>query len=47
MKDPPKEYPDFCDGCCYRINCNHDLEKCCYMVSKKCLIGEKPNFTRF
>lgn len=30
-----------CDGCCYRHNCNHDLEKCCYLVNQRCLISEK------
>lgn len=31
---------DFCDGCCYRRNCNHDLEKCCYLESKtgECIV---------
>jgi hypothetical protein len=27
-----------CDGCCYRRTCNHDLEKCCYLVRNHCLI---------
>lgn len=32
------------DGCCNRNSCNQDLEKCCYMVRRECLIGEKPSF---
>ena len=31
---------DFCDGCCQRTNCNHDLEKCCYLRNQRCLIRE-------
>lgn len=31
---------EFCDGCCYRHTCNHDLEKCCYLVKRECLIKE-------
>ena len=29
------------DGCCYRKDCEKDIEKCCYMKTKnkKCLIG--------
>lgn len=37
MTKPPKK-PEFCDGCCYRRNCNHDLEKCCYLVKNNCII---------
>ena len=40
MTDPPKSYPDFCDGCCYRVTCTHDLEKCCYLSRGKCLVNE-------
>lgn len=29
---------DFCDGCCYRRTCAHDLTKCCYLVAKKCIL---------
>ncbi|MCR5027399.1 MAG: hypothetical protein K6A34_08165 [Methanobrevibacter sp.] len=29
-----------CDGCCQRTTCNHDLEKCCYLINQKCLIRE-------
>ena len=29
---------EFCDGCCYRITCNHDLEKCCYLVKQTCYV---------
>ena len=32
------EKEEFCDGCCYRRNCNKDLEKCCYLVHNKCAI---------
>lgn len=32
---------EFCDGCCYRRTCNHDLEKCCYLVRNECAISEK------
>lgn len=35
------EYPKQCDGCCYRVTCNHDLEKCCYLIKNECLIGEE------
>ena len=31
--------PEFCDGCCYRHNCDHDLEKCCYLVKKECILN--------
>ncbi len=29
------------EGCCYRHNCDKNLEKCCYMQIKheKCIIG--------
>lgn len=38
MKSTPKD----CQGCCYRKTCDHDLEKCCYLVKNKCIIkGEK------
>lgn len=33
---------DFCDGCCYRVTCDHDLEKCCYLVRNHCSINEHP-----
>lgn len=32
---------DFCSGCCYRRTCDHDLEKCCYLVKKECILEEK------
>lgn len=35
-----KESPEFCDGCCYRHNCDHDLEKCCYLVGNRCIVNE-------
>lgn len=33
---------DFCDGCCYRRTCEHELKKCCYLQTKtrKCIIME-------
>lgn len=41
MMKPRKIDPH--DGCCYRENCSHDLEKCCFLQSrnKKCMIYEK------
>lgn len=29
------------ESCCYRENCDKDLEKCCYLQRKenKCIIG--------
>jgi len=33
-----KKNEDFCNGCCYRVTCNHDLEKCCYLVKGDCSI---------
>ena len=38
---------DFCDGCCYRKTCDHDLEKCCYLVRQRCLIEQQPPQTKF
>lgn len=38
---------DFCDGCCYRYTCNHDLEKCCYLSNGKCLVNEYSDNYRF
>lgn len=35
-----KEVNDFCDGCCYRRHCEHELEKCCYLVRNECKIKE-------
>ena len=32
------------EGCCNRHTCTKDLEKCCYMVRRECIIGENPNF---
>ena len=32
---------DFCDGCCYRRHCEKELEKCCYLVKKECLIKNR------
>jgi hypothetical protein len=29
-----------CDGCCYRKHCDHEIEKCQYLVNWKCLIRE-------
>lgn len=43
MKEPPinkREYPEECDGCCYRYTCSHDLEKCCYLVGNRCIVNE-------
>ena len=35
---------DFCDGCCYRHNCNKDLEKCCYLVNQRCIVDQPGSF---
>ena len=35
-----KKEKEFCDGCCYRKHCEKELEKCCYLVKKECLIKE-------
>ena len=43
MKEPPK-HPKECDGCCYRRNCDYDLEKCCYMVRNGCILTSKENY---
>ncbi len=29
---------EFCQGCCYRRTCDHDLEKCCYLVKNECIL---------
>ena len=34
----------FCDGCCYRRTCNHEVEKCCYLVRRECIINNTPSF---
>lgn len=34
-----KKVEDFCDGCCYRRTCEHDLKKCCYMVHGTCIVN--------
>lgn len=31
---------DECDGCCYKQTCDHNLEKCCYLINHRCLIRE-------
>ena len=36
----PKEIPNECDGCCYRITCDNDLEKCCYLSNDRCIVNE-------
>ncbi len=36
---------EFCDGCCYRRTCDHDLEKCCYLVGGRCSLNKHPNPT--
>ena len=33
--------PEFCDGCCYRKTCDHDLEKCCYLVRRECILNNE------
>lgn len=38
MKNESKIKENECDGCCYRRTCDHDLEKCCYLVRKNCII---------
>lgn len=35
-----KRQTDFCNGCCYRVTCDQDLEKCCYLVEDKCYVME-------
>lgn len=40
-----KKEDDFCDGCCYRRTCDHDLEKCCYLVRRECLINQQQNYS--
>ncbi len=25
---------NFCNGCCYKYACDHNLKKCCYLVKK-------------
>ena len=35
-----QEYESFCGGCCYRRTCEHDLEKCCYLVKEECILKE-------
>lgn len=36
-----KRQTDFCNGCCYRVTCDQDLEKCCYLVGEnKCYVME-------
>lgn len=32
-----------CDGCCQRVTCTQDLEKCCYLVGRKCIINARKN----
>ena len=38
--DNMKKNTNFCDGCCYRITCDGDLEKCCYLQTRtnKCVL---------
>lgn len=38
MMKQGKSEPTFCNGCCYRHTCNHDLEKCCYLVQNNCIL---------
>lgn len=35
-----KELNDFCDGCCYRKDCENEIEKCCFYIKNKCIIQE-------
>ena len=37
-----KRQTDFCNGCCYRRTCEHELEKCCYLITRndKCMLME-------
>ncbi|MBQ9025311.1 MAG: hypothetical protein IJ104_02875 [Methanobrevibacter sp.] len=41
-----KSHPQECTGCCNRKTCDHDLEKCCYLVRNRCLLQERnhPSF---
>ena len=32
-----------CDGCCQRQTCDHDLEKCCYLVGRRCILKARKN----
>ena len=35
---------EFCDGCCYRRTCDHDLEKCCYLIGQnRCILDGEVN----
>lgn len=36
-------HPKECNGCCYRRNCNYDIEKCCYLSNGRCLVNEYKN----
>lgn len=35
---------EMCDGCCYRKTCDHDFEKCCYLVGRRCIIHQQKNY---
>ena len=43
MMKQENNYPKECDGCCQRITCDHNLEKCCYLSNNRCLINEYKN----
>lgn len=38
MKFNNSDKPEFCNGCCYRHTCSHELEKCCYLVRSECIL---------
>ena len=40
MINKQDNYNEFCDGCCQRKTCSHDLEKCCYLVKKECILKD-------
>lgn len=35
-----KKNKKFCDGCCYRVHCDHEIEKCCYLIGRRCIIKD-------
>lgn len=34
------DIPEMCNGCCYRVTCDKDLEKCCYLSKGRCVVNE-------
>ena len=41
------EVPEECNGCCYRRTCNHDLEKCCYMIRRQDSTYQQSDFYNY